>query len=130
VAGNYRMALAIPELVQVSVSQLVELDCSFCDLQNKSQKQVFELLASTPQCTIRSLRMQGTRINDTEVLVQCIQHNRSLEQVILDHPRESFPIEADGLGEMLEALQHNYRLQFLQVDYKIPDQTIILDMQF
>jgi hypothetical protein len=130
VAGNYRMALAIPELVQVSVSRLVELDCSFCDVQNKFQKQVFELLALTPQCTIRSLRMQGTRINDTEALVQCIRHNRSLEQVILDQPREPFPIEADGLREMLEALQHNYLLRVLRVDYKVPDQTIILDMQF
>jgi hypothetical protein len=130
VAGNYRMALAIPKLVQVSATRLIELDCSFCDVQNKFQKQVFDILATTPNCTIRSLRMQASRIKNTDSLIRCIRQNTSLKRLIVDHPKEPFPVDSVSLKKILDALQYNYYLQIFRVDTMMKDRKIVQEMEF
>jgi hypothetical protein len=136
VAGNYRMSTSIPKLIQVACTRLVELDCSFCDVNNKIQKQVFELLATQPNCTLRSLKIQGIRVNNADALAECIRHNTSLERLILDHPREPFPVDLSVFERLSKALQYNYYLQILRLDTMAPqylapqDRQAIQQMQF
>merc|ERR1712070_20720 len=107
-AGNYRMAHSIPKVVQVASTTLVELDISFCGVQNEDLQQVFDILATSPNCTIRSLRMQGSRIRDKDPLVRCLRQNKSLMSMILNNPRERFPVESHDLEEILDSVKCNY----------------------
>ena len=129
-AGNYRLPMAIPKLVQASATHLVELDISFCDVQNKVKKDVFDILATTPNCTIRSLKMQGSRQTNIDALINCIRHNTSLNRLILDHPRDQFPVSSDDLKEVLDALQYNYYLQMIILDTLPQDQSTLAKMDF
>jgi hypothetical protein len=115
-AGNYRLSASVPALVEVAADRLVELDCSFCDVQGKLQNQVFTTLAETNGCTLRSFYMQGTRIVEMKGLVNCIKNNSSLRRLVIDHPREPFPIQTSGVEQIAKALEWNYYLQDLKVD--------------
>ncbi|KAG7367242.1 hypothetical protein IV203_029913 [Nitzschia inconspicua] len=115
-AGNYRMAETIPDIVRAASCRLVELDCSFCDVQSKIQRQVFSILASTPNCTLKSYSMQGTRINGVNELLACINCNTSLRRLVLDHPRDPFPVPLVTMERIAEAMKSNYSLCTLRID--------------
>ena len=116
-AGNYRLSEAIPELVEACGSSgIIELDCSFCDVQNKCQQQIFTTLANIQPCSLRSLKMQSVRITNVAPLVDCIVKNTSLERLILDNPRDAFRLGTQGMYQLLEAVKYNYYLQVLHVD--------------
>ena len=115
-SGNYRLSDAIPGLVEVSSERLVELDCSHCDVQGKLQTKVFQVLAETPGCTLQCFRMNGTRIGNIKELLHCIKSNKSLRRLLLDHPREPFPISNPNMELIASALEWNYHLQELKVD--------------
>jgi hypothetical protein len=114
--GNYRMAEAIPDIVRASACRLVELDCSFCDVQSKLQGQVFNILATTPHSTLQSFSMQGTRIKGIKDLRQCIRENTSLRRLVLDHPRAPFPITWSAMKSISQAMKLNYSLCTLSLD--------------
>jgi hypothetical protein len=114
--GNYRLFDAIPGLVEASSDRLVELDCSFCDVQGKLQTNVFRALAESPGCTLQCFRMQGARIVNIKNLLNCINNNKSLRRLILDHPREPFPISHPQMEQISDALEFNFHLQDLKVD--------------
>jgi hypothetical protein len=110
------MSEAIPNIVCLSASRLQELDCSFCDVQGKMQRKVFQALATSTNCTIKSFSMQGTRIGDVTELVNCIQNNISLRRIILDHPREPFHVSRAGMERVLDAMKLNYSIFTLKLD--------------
>lgn len=115
-SGNYRMAETVPDIVRVAASRLVELNCSFCDVQNKIQRKVFHTLTTTPNCTLQSFSMQGTRINRSTELLTCIRENTSLRRLVLDHPREPFPLPKLFMQRVSDAMKDNYSLCVLQLD--------------
>ena len=115
-AGNYRMTESIPEIVRLASSRLTELDCSFCDVQNKYQSQVFTVLATTPDCTLQSFSMQGTRVTAIDELVECIHRNTSLRRLLLNHPREPSFVGYSALMRVAEALKDNYQICTLRLD--------------
>ena len=115
-AGNYRMTESIPDIVRLASSRLVELDCSFCDVQNKYQGQVFSVLAKAPGCTLHSFSMQGTRITAIDELVNCIHQNTSLRRLLLNHPREPSFVGYSSLKRVAEALADNYHICVLKLD--------------
>jgi len=129
-AGNYRMAHSIPKVVQVASTTLVELDISFCGVQNEDLQQVFDILATSPNCTIRSLRMQGSRIRDKDPLVRCLRQNKSLMSMILNNPRERFPVESHDLEEILDSVKCNYYLQTFKVDVMASDRARLEGIEF
>ncbi len=117
VAGNYRLHESVPDLVEACAIQgIIELDCSFCDVQNKYQQQVFEVLATIQPCSIRSLKMQSIRIKNIAPLIQCIAQNTSLERLILNHPREPIELSTKSVDEILVAIRNNYYLTVFRVD--------------
>jgi hypothetical protein len=117
VAGNYRINEAIPQLVEACTRKgVIELDCSFCDVQNKCQHEVFNFLATAQPCSLRSLKMQAVRMKNVAALVRCIENNTSLERLILDHPREPYEVSSPSLDEILKAVRENYYLKVLRVD--------------
>lgn len=131
VAGNYRMTVAIPELVRVSSAALVALDCSFCEIQNEFQRQVFEILATDDKCTIQSLTMQGVRIKDSDSLIKCLNDNSSLQRLILNHPRDrSKPIDSKSLRDIMDAVEHNYFIECLEIDVPHYDRKRLEEMDF
>jgi hypothetical protein len=131
VAGNYRITVAIPELVQVASAALVALDCSFCEIQNNFQGKVFEILATADKCTIQSLTMQGVRIKDPDSLIKCLRDNTSLRRLILNHPRDrSKPIDSKSLRQIMDAVEHNYFLQSLEIDVPRHDRPLLEEMDF
>lgn len=115
-AGNYRLSEAVPELVKMSATRLQELDCSFCDVQGRQQEKVFHILANAPNCKLLSFHMQGTRINEVDGLVECVRCNTSLRRLVVNHPREPFPIQTSGMEKLSKALKWNYCIQNLKVD--------------
>jgi hypothetical protein len=131
VAGNYRMAGAIPAMVEAAgTTALVAFDCSFCEVNNRFQRQVFHILATVPNCTLRSLRMQGTRIKNVDGILECIHKNQSLENLVLDHPREPAPLAANDISTMMEAVQSNYFLQDIRFDVEKRNKDIMQGAQF
>jgi hypothetical protein len=119
VAGNYRMALAIPKLVGAASRGLVRLDCSFCDCQNEVLDKVFRYLAKKHNGTLQGLILQGSRIQDSTELVNCVRNNVTLKSLVLNHPKgrtEPFPLDVPTLIALGEALEHNYQLQVLSID--------------
>ncbi|KAL3925445.1 MAG: hypothetical protein SGILL_000410 [Bacillariaceae sp.] len=115
-AGNYRMSESMPEVVRLASTRLLELDCSFCDIQSKFQGQVFMVLATTPDCMLQSFTMQGTRIICINELVQCVRDNTSLRRLILNHPREPFHVSYPALNRVADALKDNYQICDLKLD--------------
>lgn len=130
VAGNYRMALAVPKIVQKAAPRLLEFDCSFCHVQNKFQKQVFDLLAQEPHSKLRVLRMQSARIKDATALVNCINNNKSIQSLILDHPRDPFPPADSELEKIRDAIKDSYHIGLLRVDMMPAQLHFMEDMAF
>jgi hypothetical protein len=118
VAGNYRMTIAIPELVDAASTRLQQLDCSFCDVQDRILSQVFEILATTSNCTLQSFICQASRVMDSTALVNCIQHNKSLRSLVLNHPKEPYSLSEETLQAICGAMPYNYTLEQLIVDCK------------
>ena len=118
VAGNYRMSTAIPALIQQAATSLKAIDCSYCEVQNRCQTQVFKILASTARadCTLRSLKLQGTRMKNADALVECIMANNGIESLIFDHPREPFAIGATNARKIMAALQSNCYVHTIKFD--------------
>jgi hypothetical protein len=116
VAGNYRLAPAVPQLVRVAATGLMHFNCSFCDVQNKLQHDVFDILATVPNCTLRSFHMQSTRVQDASSLIKCVQQNRSLQSLVISHPKETFPLSREDLKLLNQALPLNYHLGRFQFD--------------
>ncbi|CAJ1966567.1 unnamed protein product [Cylindrotheca closterium] len=117
VAGNYRMTMAIPELVEVAAKTLVAFDCSFCEINDDFQSRIFKILANADHCTIRSLIVQGARIKDTKWLIQCLKTNKSIQRLDIHHPRDaSKPIGSNSLTKIIEVVKKNYYLQALKID--------------
>jgi hypothetical protein len=117
VAGNYRIHESIPQLVKAcSLKGVIEMDCSFCDVQNKCQQEVFDFLATAQPCSLRSLKMQAVRMKNADSLVHCIEHNTSLERLILDHPREPYELSSQCMGQIVDAVRDNYYLKVFRVD--------------
>jgi hypothetical protein len=114
--GNYRMAETIPDIVRAAACRLVGLDCSFCDVQSKLQGQVFNILATTPRCTLQSFSMQGTRIKEVKDLLECIRDNSSLRRLVLDYPRAPFPVPSSAMECVSEAMKLNFSLCTLSLD--------------
>jgi len=122
-AGNYRLSAAVSVIVRAAAIKLSEVDCSFCGINTKSQRQVFDILAeetsSSPNdktCTIKSFRMQGIMLSDVEGLVNCIRNNTSLRHLVVDHPHEVRSISMDGMHQIVTALKSNYSLEVLRFD--------------
>jgi hypothetical protein len=115
-AGNYRMTESIPEIVRLAATRLTELNCSFCDVQNKYQSEVFRALATTPNCTLQSFCMQGTRITSVDELVDCIRDNTSLRRLLLNHPREPFFVSHSAMKRVAEGMKANYHVCVLSLD--------------
>ena len=137
-AGNYRLSAAVPEVVRAAAIKLTEVDCSFCGVNAKSQRQVFDILAeetsSSPNdktCTIKSFRMQGIILSDVEGLINCIRNNSSLRHLVVDHPHEVRSISSEGMHQIVAALKLNYSLELLRFDV-IPKQCldILGDIEF
>lgn len=117
VSGNYRLSEAVPQLVEAcATTGVAELNCSFCDVQNQCQHQVFEILATIQPCSLRSLRMQSVRVKDPKPLIRCIELNTSLQRLILDHPREPFDLPSHAMDALLEAVRNNYYLHAFRFD--------------
>lgn len=126
-AGNYRLSSSLSEIIRAGVERLTHMDCSFCEVNTKTQQQIFDILAEEPppasitqnDCrksyTIRFLRMQGIELN-VNGLVHCISNNFSLRSLIVDHPREERSIEISGMHNIVAALESNYSLEVLQFD--------------
>ena len=110
VAGNYRIAPAVPQLVRVAATRLMHFNCSFCDVQNKLQHDVFDILATAPDCTLRSFHMQAIRVQDASSLIKCVQQNRSLQSLNISNTKETFPLSREDLKLLNQALPHNYHL--------------------
>ena len=124
-AGNYRLSVAVPEIVRAAATTLTEVDCSFCGVNTKSQRQVFAILAESSsssscpkdqKCTIQSFRMQGILLSDVEGLVNCIRNNTSLRHLVVDHPHEVRSISMEGMHQIVTALKSNYSLEVLRFD--------------
>mmetsp|Transcript_18505 Transcript_18505/g.45856 ORF Transcript_18505/g.45856 Transcript_18505/m.45856 type:complete len:462 (-) Transcript_18505:196-1581(-) len=131
VAGNYRMTMAIPELVEVAATTLVAFNCSFCDINDDFQSRIFRILANAEKCTIRSLIMQGARIKETEWLIQCLEKNKSIQRLEIHHPRDpSKPIGSNSLTKIIETVKNNYYLQALKIDVLHYEQKRRLEMNF
>jgi hypothetical protein len=117
VAGNYRLAPAVPQLVRVAATQLMHFNCSFCDVQNELQHDVFQILATQPNNTLKSFHMQATRVKDASSLIQCIQQNTSLQSLVIHHPKETFPLSRDDMLTLVhQAMPLNYHLGHFQFD--------------
>jgi hypothetical protein len=116
VAGNYRIAPAVPQLVQVAATQLMHFNCSFCDVQNKLQHDVFDILATAPHCTLRSFHMQAIRVQDASSLIKCVQLNRSLQSLVISNSKETFPLSREDLKLLNQAMPLNYHLGQFQFD--------------
>jgi hypothetical protein len=117
IAGNYRLDESIPEIVDACISAgLSEVECSHCDISNEIQESIFELMATRQPCPLRSLKMQGARISSSSGLVRCIEQNKSLERLILNHPRDPFEVSAQNLELFLAAIRNNYYLCSFQID--------------
>lgn len=116
-AGNYRLDSSVPKVVEASARNgLIEIDCSFCDVHNKTQQQVFRCLTTAQPCTLRSLKMQAVRIKDSGPLVECIRNNTPLERLILNHPREPYHISTQSMEGIKEAVKSNFYLKDFAVD--------------
>jgi hypothetical protein len=115
-AGNYRISNAIPEVVRSAASGLTEMDCSFCGLNVGSQREVFDILAEIPNCTIKSFLMQGIMLTDGEALANCIRKNTSLRHLVVDHPHEVCSISLDGMDQIRTAIKSNYYIETLTFD--------------
>ena len=116
-AGNYRISTAIPEVVSSAASGLTEMDCSYCGLNAGSQREVFDILAEIPNCTIKSFRMQGIMLSDDgEALANCVRRNTSLRHLVVDHPNEVCSISLEGVDQIRTAIKSNYYLETLTFD--------------
>ena len=131
-SGNYRLTHAIPELVQVvSTNGLVELDCSYCEIDDATQSEVFRILAEEQHCQLRSLKMQGVIIEDTEPLINCIYKNTSLQRLILNHPKNKYIfLKSASVKRVLQAIKENYFLHTFQVNVRSRDQHLLNQMEF
>lgn len=131
-AGNYRLSATIPDLISSAATRLRELDCSFCDVQGERQAQVFRILASTSDCSLRSFAMQGTRLNDVADLTKLIRTNTSLRRLVLNHPREPVYVDLHGMEQIRSAFKLNYTIQVLKLDVRRRGQIkeILDDMEF
>lgn len=128
IAGNYRLPMAVPRIVEASAMHgILELDCSFCDVQNKIQSQIFDCLATIQPCALRCLKMQSVRIKDCGSLIQCVQHNKSLERLILNHPREPYLVSNEAMDNIKDAIPHNYHLHTIQIDTQWDQDQEVLD---
>lgn len=134
-AGNYRLSSSVPDIVRVAGTRLVGMDCSFCGINAKSQRIIFDILAgeSLPpsiihndlQCTIQYFRMQGIMLNEADSLVKCIRHNTSLRHLLIDHPHEVQSISFGTMQQIASAIEWNYSLQELRFD-AIPKQSFAI----
>jgi len=134
-AGNYRLSASVPDIIRAGAVKLSHMDCSFCGVNNKTQEEVFDILAEEPSqssspplplhnsknCTIQSFHMQGIILNDVNGLVKCIRNNSSLRSLIIDHPRETRSMSLEGIQKIVAALHSNYSLEILKFD-TIPKQ--------
>jgi hypothetical protein len=134
-AGNYRLSASVPDIIRAGAVKLSHMDCSFCGVNNKTQEEVFDILAEEPSqltssppplhncknCTIQSFRMQGIILNDVKGLIKCIRNNCSLRSLVIDHPREIRSISLEGIQKIVAALHSNYSLEVLKFD-TIPKQ--------
>lgn len=132
IAGNFRLDEAIPDIVDACASSGVfELECSYCDISNKSQEAVFHNLATNRPCHLRSLKMQATRVANIPSLIRCIEQNESLERLLLNHPREPSGIRPECLVEILCAMRNNYYLGEFQIDLPwILDEQVLQEMEY
>lgn len=44
-AGNYRLSASVPDIIRAGAVKLSHMDCSFCGVNNKTQEEVFDILA-------------------------------------------------------------------------------------
>jgi len=130
-AGNYRLSSSISEIIRAGADKLSHVDCSFCGVNKKTQKEIFDILAEESSslllplsplsncktCTIQSLRMQGVILNDVEGLVKCIRNNSFLRSLIIDHPHEIRSISLEDMRKIVAALRSNYSLEILKIDF-------------
>jgi len=131
VAGNYRITMAIPELVNVACKTLTAINCSFCEITNDFQSRVFKILATTERCTIRSLILQGARIKDSKWLIRCLEMNKSLQRLEMHHPRDtSKPIGTHSLTKIIAAVQNNYYLEEIKLGVLHYEKKRLLEMDF
>ena len=123
------MSDAIPRIVEATAgTSLIAFDCSFCDV---SPRKVFEMLANDPNCALRSLRMQGIRINKSvSSVVEIIEKNKQLENLVLDHPREPFNIDPIDVRTMMRAMRWNYHLQTFKFDVARHSRDILHEADF
>eukprot|EP00934_Nitzschia_sp_Nitz4_P001979 Nitzschia sp. Nitz4//scaffold143_size57137//9814//11388//NITZ4_006508-RA/size57137-processed-gene-0.46-mRNA-1//-1//CDS//3329536428//1979//frame0 len=129
-AGNYRLGPTVFSIVEACEKHGVSfLNCSFCEIESKTQQQIFKSLATTRPCSLQMLVMQGVRIKDVQSLLQCVQQNASLKKLILDHPREPFPISTFSLIDIKDALKKNYHLQDIRVDHWCQDKNLLREIQ-
>jgi hypothetical protein len=117
IAGNYRLGESISEIVYAcTLSGIKELECSYCDVSDRVQEVVFDLLATKKHCSLRSLKMQAARITNIPALIRCIEENESLERLLLHHPREPVGVSSHSFSLILDAVRHNHYLTDFQVD--------------
>jgi len=121
-AGNYRLSNAIPVIVRSAASLLHEVDCSFCGVNSGSQREVFDILAESPDCTIQIFRMQGIMIGDIQGLVHCVHKNSSLRHLIVDNPHSADSISLEGADQIRKAIKSNYSMKTLSFNV-IPSQS-------
>mmetsp|Transcript_6758 Transcript_6758/g.19538 ORF Transcript_6758/g.19538 Transcript_6758/m.19538 type:complete len:510 (+) Transcript_6758:146-1675(+) len=133
-AGNYRLSTAVPDIVRVAGTRLVAIDCSFCGVNVKSQREIFDFLAaelSLPPsttssssssskrnqvCTLKYFRMQGIMKCDIDGLIKCIRHNTSLRYLAVNNRSNEFPISIEAMRKIASALEWNYCLETLRFD--------------
>eukprot|EP00536_Pseudo-nitzschia_multiseries_P013073 jgi/Psemu1/309619/fgenesh1_kg.536_\ len=140
-AGNYRMSTAAPDIVRAAATKLVAMDVSFCGVNTKSQREIFDILAKVPSlpssppssslpsppsspspspsqndtpCTIQYFCMQGIMQCDIEGLIKCIRHNTSLRNLTVNNRSNEQPISFDAMQRIASALEWNYSLQVLR----------------
>ena len=131
IAGNYRLGESISEIVNACIlSGLQELECSYCDISDRVQETVFQLLATKKPCSLRSLKMQAVRVLNVPAVIRCIENNESLERLILHHPREPNGVSSQSLNLILGAIRRNHYLMDFQIDlpWKV-DETVVKELE-
>lgn len=132
IAGNYRLPMAVPKIVEACAKHgIIEIECSFCDVQNKTQGEVFDCLATIEPCALRSLRMQSVRIKDPRPLIHCVEQNKSLERLILNHPRDPYQISSQTMDTIKEVIPRNYHLHTIRIDTQWDqDQEVLEEIEY
>eukprot|EP00525_Craspedostauros_australis_P006706 CAMPEP_0198135322 /NCGR_PEP_ID=MMETSP1442-20131203/60531_1 /TAXON_ID= /ORGANISM="Craspedostauros australis, Strain CCMP3328" /LENGTH=489 /DNA_ID=CAMNT_0043796487 /DNA_START=843 /DNA_END=2312 /DNA_ORIENTATION=+ len=133
IAGNFQISDAVPAIARACAEsgKIRQLECSFCDVQNKNLCTTLNLLAEAPsQCVLRSFVSRGSRIHDEVPLVNCIRNNKSLKSLVLNNPKETSPLPKKAVLAVAEAMEANYNLTQFLIDCELQYRKFLKPMHY